>query len=129
MLKSILSTLVFMFLMACGSAQEHEGITRINVDKQIEMTAQKDVVVIDVRTPEEVSEGYIKGAKQFIDYNADGFKEKIEALDKEKTYIVYCRSGGRSTRALNLMAELGFQNLYELEGGITSVSKPEYIVK
>lgn len=78
------------------------------------------VIVLDVRTPREVSEGYIPAANHFIDINNDPFEEKIEELDKSKDYIVYCRSGARSAKACHIMAESGFTGkLYNLGMGIT----------
>lgn len=74
------------------------------------------MVILDVRTPEETAEGMIEGAEQ-LDYNADNFEAEIEKLDKEKTYLVYCRSGNRSGKACALMAEKGFKNLYNMKGG------------
>ena len=72
-----------------------------------------------MRTPGEVSEGYIDGATLFIDYNGSNFDSKISKLDKSKSYIIYCHSGGRSARAFELMASKGFKKLYNLEGGIS----------
>lgn len=82
--------------------------------------SEESVVVIDVRTPSEVSEGYIKGAHQFIDINGSSFETEIGKLDKSKTYIMYCRSGGRSSRAADYMVNNGFSKVYNLAGGITS---------
>lgn len=76
-----------------------------------------DVIILDVRTPAEKSEGFIPG-HQMIDFMAQDFVEKINQLDKSKKYMVYCRSGNRSAEACNKMAELGFKNLFNLKGGI-----------
>lgn len=77
-------------------------------------------IVMDVRTPKEVSEGYIPFAKHFIDINNDPFEERIKELDKSKDYIVYCRSGARSAKACRIMEENGFKGkLYNLGMGIT----------
>jgi rhodanese-related sulfurtransferase len=58
----------------------------------------------------------------FFDINSDDFDAKIDKLDKSKKYIVYCKSGGRSSRAVETMSEKGFKYIYELEGGISSWS-------
>lgn len=76
-----------------------------------------DAVVLDVRTPGEVSQGKIPGATT-INIMDRQFTEKIKALDKDKTYLVYCRSGNRSGQACGYMADQGFANLYNLSGGI-----------
>jgi len=77
-----------------------------------------DFVIIDVRTPEEFAEGYIENAV-IIDFRSETFMDELNKLDKDKTYIIYCRSGRRSSSALNTMAELNFREAYNILGGIT----------
>ena len=72
--------------------------------------------VVDVRTPEEFREGYIDGALNFDLYNKH-FNDKIGALDKSKSYFVYCTAGKRSARARAIMVSLGFDKVYDLKGG------------
>ena len=94
-----------------------DGYSRYIVHWEIrkQMTEQ-DVVIVDVRTPAEVTQGAIKGAIN-IDVNSPGFIQKISELDKTKTYLVYCRSGARSARACNSLAGVGFTKLFNLQGG------------
>lgn len=80
---------------------------------------EKNVVVLDVRTKEEVSEGHIKGATLFIDVNGGEFEAKINQLDKTKTYLVYCRSGKRSMMASSILIDKGFSKVFNLDGGIS----------
>jgi rhodanese-related sulfurtransferase len=79
--------------------------------------AAGDVTVIDVRTPEEFAEGHVNGAT-LIDFYADDFAEQIAALPVDEPYLVYCRSGNRSGRAAALMEDLGFGEVYDLDGGV-----------
>ena len=74
-------------------------------------------VIIDVRTPQEFAEERIEGALN-LDYYADTFEDELNKLDKTKTYVIYCRSGGRSGNALALMKELGFSEVYNVQGEI-----------
>lgn len=78
-----------------------------------------DAVVIDVRTKAEYSSGHIPKAKN-IDIMSGGFEQQIEMLDKQKSYYLYCRSGGRSSSAAAKMGTLGFRNVFNLVGGIGS---------
>ena len=80
---------------------------------------KKKNIIIDVRTPEEVSEGHLPGAKN-IDVQGDIFKASIDLLDKDKTYLLYCRSGKRTAVAGAKMKAAGFKNVYSLDGGITA---------
>lgn len=76
-----------------------------------------NAVIIDVRTPAEVAEGIIDGAV-VIDFMAADFPQKVAALDRSVPYYVYCRSGNRSGQACQLMAQLGFGELTNLDGGM-----------
>jgi len=73
--------------------------------------------ILDVRTAEEVEEGFIPGATNIDIYMGQGFLDEIEKLDKSKNYYVYCRSGNRSGQACALMNQTGFGNAYNLLGG------------
>ncbi|PHN04472.1 rhodanese-like domain-containing protein [Flavilitoribacter nigricans] len=75
-----------------------------------------NTVVLDVRTPGEVEAGVIDGALT-IDISDPDFQKKIGELDKDKTYLVYCQSGGRSARACEMMSDMGFESLFNLEDG------------
>jgi rhodanese-related sulfurtransferase len=89
----------------------------LGVKEFSEKIAEEGVRILDVRTPDEISEGYIEGA-QFVDFYRQDFKIEIESLNKEFAYAIYCRSGKRSSQAMEIMQEFGFENLYNLEGGI-----------
>lgn len=75
-------------------------------------------VVLDVRTEGEVMQGIIPNAINIDIYKGQGFIYRLEELDKTKNYYVYCRSGSRSRQACSIMNRLGFQNAYNLMGGI-----------
>ena len=80
--------------------------------------ADDNAAILDVRTEGEYSEGSIANAIN-IDINmGQGFITEIESLDKTKNYYIYCRSGMRSAKACEIMNELGFENAYNLVGGI-----------
>jgi rhodanese-related sulfurtransferase len=74
-----------------------------------------NVVIIDVRTPEEFNQGHIQDASN-IDFYSDNFKDELNKLDKTKTYVIHCRSGSRSAQALEMMKELGFKQVYNMGG-------------
>jgi len=75
--------------------------------------------ILDVRTPEEVSEGMIPNANNIDIHKGQGFIDEIEKLDKSKNYYVYCKSGGRSAQACSVMSQMGFENTFNLEGGFS----------
>lgn len=78
-----------------------------------------DLVILDVRTAEEFAEGHVEGATM-LDFYRDDFAEELAQLDRDVPYVVYCRSGNRSGQTLELMRELGFTSVEEVDGGIVS---------
>lgn len=83
-----------------------------------ELEKDENAVVLDVRTENEVREGIIKNAIHIDIYKGQEFVNALEDLDKSKNYFVYCRSGNRSGQACAIMDQLGFNNAYNLQGGI-----------
>ena len=94
----------------------------LSVDEFARMAADKQNVILDVRTPAEFSAGHIPKAMN-LDYNAPDFQAKAAALDKSKTYLVHCATGGRSVRACEKLSHLDFPNLYNLPGGFKAWAK------
>ena len=78
----------------------------------------EDAVILDVRTEQEVEEGYMPGAKVIDIYKGQEFLDEIDELDKEKNYYIYCRSGNRSRQACAIMDQKGF-NTYNLIDGFS----------
>jgi len=76
----------------------------------------KKIVILDVRTPQEFEAGHLKGA-QNIDIYQDNFYTRIDKLDKNATYLVYCRTSNRSTTAVGYMQQNGFKNLFQMMDG------------
>jgi rhodanese-related sulfurtransferase len=100
-----------------------QPITDVSPDEAFGITGTSQFlgnpVIIDVRTPQEYASGYINGAVN-IDIGSPTFKDEIGKLDKNKTYIVYCRTGVRSAAARDIMEGLGFQHVINVLGGITA---------
>lgn len=76
-------------------------------------------VILDVRTEEEFGEGYIPNAINLNIFKGQAFVYELEGLDKSKNYYVYCRSGGRSGQACEIMNDMGFESAYNLMGGFS----------
>jgi rhodanese-related sulfurtransferase len=111
--------LLLMSVISCTSSAQ-SGFKNAPIAELTQLKNEKKAVVIDVRTPAEWQQGVIAGADLFIDYNGANFKQQIEKLDKSKTYIIYCRSGGRSAGASQIMSDAGFKNVINMQGGISS---------
>lgn len=76
------------------------------------------LVILDVRTADEIAQGRIASEITTADALGPNFRSELDALDKTVPYLLYCRSGNRSSQALKVMEELGFENVAEIEGGI-----------
>lgn len=83
-----------------------------------------NAVILDVRTEEEVSEGYIPKAINLDIHKGQEFIDELNKLDTDKNYYVYCRSGARSGQACSIMNQLGFENAFNLEGGFSKWTGP-----
>jgi rhodanese-related sulfurtransferase len=93
-----------------------EAAQNVNPEQASKLIAEKkDLVVLDVRTPEEFAGGHIAGAKN-LDLYAKDFAEQLKALDKSKEYLVHCAAGPRSNRVVKMMGD--FSKVYQLEGGM-----------
>ena len=127
-MKSLKITLLLTSLFVLGinfsscqtnqtSKQQSSG-GKISVDEfEQKINSTKDGQVVDVRTPEEYTKGYVKGAKN-INWNDAGFETEINKLDKSKAVFVYCLGGGRSAAATKKMKDLGFKEIYDMQGGM-----------
>lgn len=108
----ILTTFVFMFNFNLFGAVADS----IKVEQFDELKAQ-GYIVIDVRTSEEFSDGHIQDAT-LINFYDPNFKTKIGELDKNGKYLIFCRSGNRSGKAVLQMTQMGFKDVLNIAGGI-----------
>lgn len=107
-------------LVSCG------GSTNSTQDTTTVISLVPSSRIIDVRTPEEFNEGFVKGAVN-IDVSNPNFESEIAKLDKEAAYSIYCRSGNRSAVAIEIMRDAGFTNLVDLvdlDGAAQALSLP-----
>lgn len=125
-----LSGVVALSLIACsGNAnpeattteivEQQEAIVDITVAQFKELIVEQGGTILDVRTPEEWAEGTIANAQK-INFYDDDFAAQTENLDKTKPVFVYCKLGGRSSNAAEVLKEKGFSKIYNLDGGITA---------
>ena len=85
-------------------------------------------VLLDIRTPEEVSKGFLKNAS-FINFYDENFLQKASWVKKNQPIYVYCHAGGRSSKAAEMLIELGFREVYNLVGGYSKWVEDGYLVE
>ena len=105
---------VFILMLSCTIGQTTNDI---EIDEFKKKMASEKYVLVDVRTAEEFSDRHIEGAFN-IDYFSATFSDDISKVGFEIPVLLYCRSGNRSSKAMKTMKELGFKEVYNLEGGI-----------
>lgn len=116
-MKKIIYSLVSIVLVSCSSgtveAQVINNVSAVEFNKRIN---SDEGIILDVRTIQEVNEGHIEDATN-IDFYASDFTEKLTLIRKDVPIYVYCRSGGRSSKTVAIMQDLGFKKIYNLLGG------------
>lgn len=107
----------------CGNAQTSTSdatasVVHLKADEFVQKMQDAPGTVLDVRTPGEVAQGVIEGAVHINIYDAD-FAARAAELDKTKPVYVYCKVGGRSSKACDQLIDMGYTEVYNLDGGIT----------
>jgi rhodanese-related sulfurtransferase len=112
--------LLLLFSLALYSCQEtKDGKIEMISPEQVydAVYSENSLQLVDVRTEDEYAVSHLKNAQNICVTN-DDFEKKVEGLDKDKPVYVYCQKGGRSARAAEILKELGFTKVYDLQGGI-----------
>ena len=124
--KILLLTFVLISFMACGQKENaksnstNAGQASISLISPADLNkANKDILLIDVRTPQEFASGHLENAVN-INYFDSDFNEQFKTLDKNKAVYLYCKSGRRSANAAEKLEDMGFVKIYDLEGGVVN---------
>lgn len=108
---------IFLFIQASCQVADTNAV---NNQQFKQIAAAQDVVILDVRTAGEFSQGHIANATNVDVLQTEAFKKYITSLPKDKTYLLYCRSGKRSSTALTIMKENGFADVKHLQKGFSA---------
>ena len=116
----ILFALLFLFCSkGFSQTATKDSIQVLSIAQFEKLSGKKKSRILDVRTPEEVAEEHLPGALT-VDFLNENFASKVQELPKNKTYLLYCRSGNRTRKAADAMQKMGFKHVYMLEGGISA---------
>jgi rhodanese-related sulfurtransferase len=107
-----------LFAIQSVSAQDTTGLA-IQQARFKKLMKKKNTYLLDVRTPEEFNSGFIDNAVNYNVTDSVAFVNIISSLEKNKKYLLYCKSGRRSGKALVMMKNMGFRKVYHLKGGVT----------
>jgi rhodanese-related sulfurtransferase len=111
------------FILPSLSAQDSTRIIAVSAKEAADLidkhVGDSDFAVLDIRTPGEFQSGHLKNAI-LIDFYSQTFADQLSRLDKEKKFLIYCRSGNRSARSLEIFKKLKFQKIYHMANGIST---------
>ena len=113
--------ILFLIMANFGNAQNKYKVLSVHAFKD---SISSNVQLLDVRTWLEFKMGSIKKAKQ-VDYFSSDFKKDVLVFDKEQPIYIYCRSGKRSRKAGKILNDIGFKQVFDLEGGYLNWQKNE----
>lgn len=113
---SFLLVIALLVLAAPAMATELKELTPGQAVKVIESVP--NLMILDIRTPDEFRSGHLKGARN-IDFYGRDFAARLAELDRESPYLVYCRTGRRSGVTIDYLKKLEFKKIYHLKDGIT----------
>ncbi len=119
-MKIVLSFFLIVFSIACSRKQSNSQTGSLSVSAFEKKLVAVNVQILDVRTASEYQSGHLKNALQADWLNKVQFIDRIQYLDKNYPVLVYCASGVRSGQAMQLLAQQGFKQVYNLEGGMSS---------
>jgi rhodanese-related sulfurtransferase len=112
-ISSFLILIILVFLTACGIT----GYKNVSTEDAQKLIENNEVVVLDVRTIEEFQGGHIPNATLIP---LQELENRLNEIDKEKGYLVVCRSGNRSAQASEILSNNGFSNIYNMTGGMNN---------
>jgi len=121
--------IIGLFFVQCKT--EVQNTAQINADISVEQAAtfiKEGYTLIDLRTDGEILESGTISGSQHIDFRGSNFKTTVSQLPKNKKYVLYCRSGGRSSRALTTFKEANLE-AYNMLGGYTEWAEKSKISK
>lgn len=113
----VLAALAASSIALTGCSTGASATPKLSIQEFATKAAEPNVIVLDVRTPGEFAQGHLANAIN-IDFQSGIFEQEVAKLDKDATYAVYCRSGNRSGQAVKVMEELGFTDMYDMDGGV-----------
>ena len=128
MKKKLITYAIPIFIICLGfvlpplSAQDSIRIIAVSAKEAADLidkhNGDRDFSILDLRTPGEFQSGHLPEAI-LVDFYSQTFVDQLNRLDKKKAYLVYCRTGNRSTSSLNLFKKLKFEKIYHMSTGIS----------
>jgi len=127
-------SLLLYSLFSCVSSNDFDtkaipvNVLDVENHQMIKLLDDNPGVLLDIRTPEELSKGFLTNAS-FINFYDESFLQKASWIKKNQPIYVYCHAGGRSSKAAEMLIDLGFKEVYNLIGGYSKWVEDGYLVE
>ena len=118
-MKKFILLFVLLIFGSCSRPGSENNSSLLSPQAFAEQLKSAEVILLDVRTPEEMQSGFLEGARN-LDFNSGNFESTLDSLDHSKKYLVYCTIGKRSGKAADMMRAKGFKNVISMEGGLNA---------
>lgn len=114
--------------VACKSAEDRGHLLEVPAASQL-IAKNESLRILDVRTAEEYKEGHLDGAV-LVPVQEKAFVEEVKkSIKPDEPVLVYCRSGGRSAKAVAMLREAGYSKIHELKGGMIAWQEAKQATK
>ena len=113
----LLITLLLLSVSALASPPLQDISARTAAALIQENQSNPNFIILDIRTPKEFEAGHIKGARN-IDFYAKTFAQEFRSLDRQQTYLIYCRSGNRTRQLMQAVEKMHFKKVYHMRSGL-----------
>ena len=110
---------IFIMMYSFSSCAQETKQYQLISQEEFAKILTKEIQLLDVRTPQEYQQGYIKGAVLINFFDPDFVTKVSTRFDKNKPLYIYCAVGGRSNKAAKKLISVGFESVYDLKGGFT----------
>src|SRR5690625_1847137 len=113
------------FQVSCADKTKSQKLQVVSTEVYKEIIKDTSLTLIDVRTPEEYADGALPGAVNIDYYDEENFHEAYDAFDRKEPIYLYCRTGNRSIKTADKLIEMGFEEIYDMEGGYMQWTKDQ----
>ena len=114
----LLTTVSGLLTVVLAAAGADRGVRALPARQAAPLLDDPATVVLDIRTPPEVEQARLPGELVHLDFHEPDFADRVAELDRDATYLMYCRSGNRSGHARALLEQLGFADVVDVSDGI-----------
>lgn len=115
--------LISISALSMSCTKENEKINVVSTSVYKDVVKDPNLTLIDVRTPKEYEAGTLSGAKNIDFFDEENFYEEFDKFDRKEPIYIFCQSGNRSLQSAHKLVDMGFEKIYDMEGGYLQWTK------